>query len=82
MSRVLGKVANMLILSRKNDQAIVLGGFTGFERTIKITILCVKKGRVELGIEADEDVPVNRFEVWEQISAETKRSIQNTDPDA
>ena len=72
----------MLVLSRKNDQAIILGGFTEFERTIKITFLCVKKGRVELGIEADADVPVNRFEVWEQISAETKRSIQNTDPDA
>jgi len=72
----------MLILSRKNDQAIILGGFAEFERTIKITILCVKNGRVQLGIEADRDVPVNRFEVWEQISTEAKRSIQNTGLDA
>ena len=72
----------MLVLSRKNDQAIILGGSTEFERTIKITILCVKKGRVQLGIEADADVPVNRFEVWERISAETKGSIQNTGLDA
>jgi len=69
-------------LSRKNDQAIILGGFAESERTIKITILCVKKGRVQLGIEVDGDVPVNRFEVWEQISAEVKRSIQNTGPSA
>ena len=72
----------MLILSRKNDQAIILGGFAESERTIKITILCVKKGRVQLGIEVDGDVPVNRFEVWEQISAETKRSMPNTDLNA
>ncbi len=65
----------MLILSRKNDQSIVVGGFDAFERTVKITILGVKNGRVELGIEADPDVPVNRFEVWEQIRAEAKQSI-------
>lgn len=72
----------MLILSRKNDQAIVVGGFEAFERTIKITILGVKKGRVQLGIEGDADVPVNRFEVWEQIRAETQQTIHDIGLDA
>ena len=72
----------MLILSRKNDQSIVVGGSNSFERTIKITILGVKNGRVELGIEADADVPVNRFEVWEQIHAEAKKSIHDVGLDA
>ena len=72
----------MLILSRKNDQAIVVGGFEAIERTIKITILGVKKGRVQLGIEGDTDVPVNRFEVWEQIHAETKQTMQDIGLDA
>jgi carbon storage regulator CsrA len=72
----------MLILSRKNDEAIVVGGLKAFEHTIKITILGVKKGRVELGIEADADVPVNRFEVWEQIRAEVEKSIHDIGLDA
>ena len=72
----------MLVLSRKSDQSIVVGGFDAFERTIKITILGVKNGRVEIGIEADADVPVNRFEVWEQIRAEAKKSIHDIGLDA
>ena len=72
----------MLILSRKNDQAIVVGGFEAFERTIKITVLGVKKGRVQLGIEADPDVQVNRFEIWEQLCVETQQSIRDIGLDA
>ena len=72
----------MLVLSRKSDQSIVVGGFDAFERTIKITILGVKNGRVEIGIEADANVPVNRFEVWEQIRDEAKKSIQDIGLDA
>ncbi len=72
----------MLVLSRKSVQSIVVGGFNAFERTIKITILGVKNGRVEIGIEADADVPVNRLEVWEQIRDEAKKSIQDIGLDA
>ena len=72
----------MLVLSRKSDQSIVVGGFDAFERTIKITILGVKNGRVEIGIEADANVPVNRFEVWEQIRDEAKKSIHDIGLDA
>jgi carbon storage regulator CsrA len=71
------KEAPMLILSRKNNEAIVVGGAEGFDRTIKITVVEVKNGRVRLGFEADADVPVNRFEVWERISGEMRQPIQD-----
>ena len=65
----------MLVLSRKNDEAVVLGGSVGFERMIKITVVEIKKGRVVLGFEADADVPINRFEVWERICGEARQLI-------
>ena len=62
----------MLVLSRKNDEAVVIGGSEGFERMIKVTVVGIKNGRVRLGFEADADVPVNRLEVWERICGETR----------
>jgi len=70
----------MLVLSRKNDEAVVVGGAAGFERMIKITVVGVKNGRVSLGFEADADVPVNRFEVWERICSETRQPLQDPEP--
>jgi carbon storage regulator len=61
----------MLVLSRKNDEAVVIGGSAGFERIIKVTVLGIKNGQVRLGFEADADVPVHRLEVWERICGET-----------
>src|SRR3954467_5342165 len=61
----------MLVLSRRNDEAVVIGGSAGFERMIKVTVLAIKNGQVRLGFEADADVPVHRLEVWERICGET-----------
>ena len=61
----------MLVLSRKNDEAVVIGGSLGFERLIKDTVIQIKKGRVRLAFEADADVPVNRLKVWERICGES-----------
>jgi carbon storage regulator CsrA len=61
----------MLVLSRKNDETVVIGGSVGFERMIKVTVVGIKKGHVRLGFEADADVPVHRLEVWEQLCGET-----------
>ena len=61
----------MLVLSRKNDETVVIGGSVGFERMIKVTVVGIKKGHVRLGFEADADVQVHRLEVWEQICGET-----------
>jgi carbon storage regulator CsrA len=59
----------MLVLSRKSRESVMVGGSTGFERTLKITVLEVGNGRVRLGFEADADLPVHRLEVWERIQA-------------
>jgi carbon storage regulator CsrA len=53
----------MLVLSRKNREAVVIGGTVGCERMIKVTVIGIKNGQVRLGFEADADVPVHRLEV-------------------
>ena len=62
----------MLVLSRKNDEAVVIGGSEGFDRMVKVTVVEIRNGRVRLGFEADADVPVHRMEVWERICDETR----------
>lgn len=57
----------MLVLSRKAEESVVVGGAGGFDRVLKVTVLDIKGGRVRLGFEVDPDVPVHRSEVWERI---------------
>ena len=59
----------MLVLSRKCQEAIIVGGSAGFEHMLTVTVLEIKNGRVRLGFETQRDVPVNRWEVWERIRA-------------
>jgi len=59
----------MLVLSRKNQESVVVGGTDGFERVLKVTVLEITHGKVRLGFEVDKDVPVHRWEVWERIRA-------------
>jgi carbon storage regulator len=51
----------MLVLSRKKDERIVIGG------NIVITVIDVRGDKVRLGIEAPADVPVHRQEVYDAI---------------
>lgn len=62
----------MLVLTRKCQEVIVIGGSDDVDPTVKITVLEVGNGKVRLGIEAAENVPVHRLEVWERIRACTK----------
>jgi carbon storage regulator CsrA len=57
----------MLVLSRKQHEAVVVGGSAGFERALKVTVLEINGRSVRLGFEADKEVPVHRWEVWERI---------------
>jgi carbon storage regulator len=57
----------MLVLSRKACEAVVVGRAGGFERLLKVTVLEIKGGRVRLGFEAEADIPVHRWEVWERL---------------
>jgi len=57
----------MLVLSRKSNEAVVIGGSTAFERMLKVTVLEISGGKVRLGFDVDKDVPVHRWEVWARI---------------
>jgi carbon storage regulator CsrA len=53
----------MLVLSRRSHESVVIGGSSGFDRVVRITVIDVRDGTVKLGIEADADTPVYRSEV-------------------
>jgi len=61
----------MLVLSRKRQESVVVGGADGSERVLKVTVLEISRGQVRLGFEAEADVRVHRWEVWERICAGT-----------
>ena len=62
----------MLVLSRKSQESVVIGGADGLHRMMKVTVLDIQGRHVRLGFEVDADVPVHRSEVWERICAEQK----------
>ena len=51
----------MLVLTRKPNQAIVIGD------DIRIVVVSVDRDQVRLGIEAPREVTVHRAEVYEEI---------------
>ena len=57
----------MLVLTRKNQESVMVGGSVGFERVLKVTVLEIERGKVRLGFEVDADVPVYRSELWQQV---------------
>lgn len=62
-------IANMLVLSRKKDERIIIGD------NISIMVVEIRGDKVRLGIEAPRDVPVHREEVYNAI----QRRDQNPD---
>ncbi len=60
----------MLVLSRKNQEAVVIGGSDGFHRLFKVKVLEIRGANVKLGFEVDADIPVHRAEIWERIHPE------------
>lgn len=54
----------MLVLSRKVDEKIHVGN------DVWIMVLEIRGDKVRLGVEAPEDVPVHRGEIWQQIQRE------------
>ena len=59
----------MLVLTRKCQEVVVVSGVDGFNVLLKVTVLGIENGKVRLGFEAADDVPVHRLEVWERIRA-------------
>lgn len=68
----------MLVLSRKNDQAVVIGGSDHFEHVVRVTVLGINGESVKLGFEANKDVLVHREEVWERIRGGPATVAQNS----
>ncbi len=53
----------MLILTRRTKESIVIGD----NKEIKITVLNIRGGQVQFGIDAPKNVPVHREEVYDRI---------------
>ena len=71
----------MLVLSRKNQESVVVGGGRGIDPLLKITVLEVAGGRVTLGFEANRDVPVYRLEIWERMCASDELGSREAQPE-
>lgn len=56
--------AAMLVLTRKENEAIVIDG------GIRIVVTQIGNGRVRIGVEAPADVPVNRAEIAARMEDE------------
>lgn len=60
----------MLVLSRHRDESIIIGD------DIVVTIVDIRGDKVRLGINAPQDVPVHRQEVFEAIRREARKTGQ------
>lgn len=57
----------MLVLTRKNRESVVVLKNEAGEVLLKITVLDIEGGRVKLGFEAEQRLPIHRQEVYERI---------------
>ena len=60
----------MLVLSRKRNEALVIGDQANVNQ-IRVTVLKIQGDTVRLGIEAPPHISVHRDEVHERIQLET-----------
>lgn len=56
----------MLVLTRRTKQSIMIGD------DIELSVLSVSGEKVRIGIDAPDDVPVFRTEVYERIAGERR----------
>lgn len=66
----------MLVLTRKNQESVVVCNHNGQESLLTVTVLDINRGKVRLGFEAASNVPIHRSEVWERVRA-TGRAAEN-----
>jgi carbon storage regulator len=62
------KESPMLVLSRHRDESIMIGD------DVVVTIVDIRGDKVRLGIEAPNDIPVHRQEVYEAIKRENRKA--------
>jgi carbon storage regulator len=66
----------MLVLSRHRDESIIIGD------DVIVTIVDIRGDKVRLGIQAPQDIPVHRREVYEAIQRENRKAAQLQPGDA
>jgi carbon storage regulator CsrA len=69
----------MLVLSRKIQESVVVGGSDCFQHILKVKVLEIRGEKVKLGFDVDPDVPVHRLEVWERIFGDDRLDSPNRD---
>jgi len=67
----------MLILSRKLNESLVIGGKGDSKPVIIITVLAIERDKVKLGIAAPREVVVLRHELWQ--ATQNQASIGNNE---
>jgi carbon storage regulator len=60
----------MLVLSRHRDESIMIGD------NVVVTIVDIRGDKVRLGIDAPNEIPVHRQEVYEAIQRENRAASQ------
>jgi len=66
----------MLVLSRHRDESIMIGD------DVVVTIVDIRGDKVRLGINAPQDIPVHRQEVYEAIQRENQKAMQLGEPES
>jgi carbon storage regulator len=66
----------MLVLTRQRDESIVIGD------NVVVTVVDIRGDKVRLGIEAPEEIPVHRQEVFEAIRRENRQASRLQPADA
>jgi len=66
----------MLVLSRKNQESVVIGGADGIHRLLKVKVLAIHGTTVKLGFEVDADVPVHGAEIWDSIHGRERACVE------
>lgn len=66
----------MLVLSRHRDESIMIGD------DVVVTIVDIRGDKVRLGIDAPQDIPVHRQEVYEAIQRENRNATKLGNADA
>lgn len=65
----------MLALTRKIDEAIIIGG------EIEIKVLGIQGDKVKIGITAPKEYSIYREEVYKQVSQNNQEAVQGTQID-
>ena len=60
----------MLVLSRKVNQAIMVGD------NVRVVVVAVDRDQVKLGIEAPREIAVHRSEIYEEIQRTNRSAAQ------